>query len=230
MTEHYNDRPDEQDKHYGDEGDLAVNADHSVGEGTEFTHDSTAFGDDTGAAFTSDDGDVSDPGDSSDNGNAGDEGRHDTLDGSARERATQEQLQNLRKVAEDTAYAAVGFVGLVSDKAKEFYEVQRKQYAEAHPDADAEHGAKNFLAQLKEQLDKLIEDVNRSFRDLADRGRSSSAADRSADKAESPASDTSSATGDVEGTDEVFDVGAGVDGAPTDAEGFEEGAVRPNEF
>ncbi|GAA4893687.1 hypothetical protein GCM10025789_08620 [Tessaracoccus lubricantis] len=100
--------------------------------------------------------------------------RHDTVDGPEAPRSQQEQLgQNLRKAAEDTAYAAVGFVGLMADKAKEFYEDQKKQYAESHPDAEGEQGAKNFINQLREQLDRFIDDVNRGFRDLADRGRAS---------------------------------------------------------
>ena len=100
--------------------------------------------------------------------------QHDTLSGPEPKRtATDDAAQNLRKAAEDTAYAAVGFVGLMADKAKEFYEDQRRQYAEAHPDADAEQGAKNFLAQLREQFDRFITDVNKGFHDLADRGRAS---------------------------------------------------------
>ncbi|MDO5676227.1 MAG: hypothetical protein Q4G35_01830, partial [Propionibacteriaceae bacterium] len=117
---------------------------------------------------------------------------HDTIEGTESSAASSDQIgPALRKAAQDTAYAAVGFVGLVSDKAKEFYEDQKKQYAEAHPEADAEFGAKNFLAQLKEQLDKLIEDVNRGFRDLADRGRTSgkTMADDVADAAENAADD-----------------------------------------
>ena len=105
-------------------------------------------------------------------------------------------------------------MGLVTDKAKEFYEDQKKQYAEAHPEADAEHGAKNFLNQLKEQLDKLIDDVNRSFRDLAERGRTTGRPmeDEMADKVDNLADDLD-------------------DAAKRAAENVEEfGEGRPNEF
>ena len=197
MTEHINDR--HEDKHFGDEEDFAVNKDT----------DSTPFANDAGP--------VGEPtvDDAFDHAEATAEGRHDTVDGTDATRPSADQLgQNLRKAAEDTAYAAVGFVGLVTDKAKEFYEDQKKQYAEAHPEADAEHGAKNFLNQLKEQLDKLIDDVNRSFRDLAERGRTTGRPmeDEMADKVDNLADDLD-------------------DAAKRAAENVEEfGEGRPNEF
>lgn len=85
--------------------------------------------------------------------------------------------ETLAKAATDTAYATVGLVSLVSDKAKEFYEEQRRQYVAAHPEAADAPGADTFLAQLRGHVDRLVEDLGRGFRDLADRGRAASRPD-----------------------------------------------------
>ena len=79
--------------------------------------------------------------------------------------------EGLKKAATETAYATVGLVDLVSSKAREFYDDQKKQYATAHPDEDAQTTS-GFLTQLGSQLDKLVADIAGGFRDLADRGRS----------------------------------------------------------
>ena len=118
------------------------------------------------------------------------------------ETPTSTEASSLRKAAEDTAYAAVGVVGLVADKAREFYEEQRKQYVAAHPEAEDKEGAQGFLAQLRFQLDKLVDDVSRGFRDMAERGRAStkdgdgkiaSLLDRATVKADEAADDVSQA-------------------------------------
>ncbi len=75
-----------------------------------------------------------------------------------------------RKVAAETAYAAAGFAGLVGEKAKAFYDEQKKQYADAHPDEDTP-GARAFLQQLSDQLNRFTEELTRGYRDLAERGR-----------------------------------------------------------
>lgn len=74
------------------------------------------------------------------------------------------------KFATETAYAAAGFAGLVGEKAKAFYDEQKKQYVDAHPDED---GAKSdsFLDQLSEQLNRFAEDLTRGYREMAERGR-----------------------------------------------------------
>ena len=77
--------------------------------------------------------------------------------------------EGLKKAATETAYATVGLVDLVSSKAREFYDDQKKQYATAHPDEDAQTTS-GFLTQLGSQLDKLVADIAGGFRDLADRG------------------------------------------------------------
>lgn len=75
-----------------------------------------------------------------------------------------------RKVATETAYAAAGVAGFVSEKARSFYDEQKKQYKNAHPDEDGQ-SAKAFLDQLSEQLNRFADDLSRGFKDLADKGR-----------------------------------------------------------
>ena len=79
--------------------------------------------------------------------------------------------ENIRKYANEAAYAAVGFAGLIGDKAKEFYEEQKRQYAASHPEADHDPGAKDFLAQLREKIDKFVEELTKGYKDMAERGR-----------------------------------------------------------
>lgn len=87
------------------------------------------------------------------------------------DRVSPEKLaEAARKVATETAYAAAGFAGLVGEKAKAFYDEQKKQYADAHPDEDAPK-AKAFLDQLSEQLNRFAEDLSRGYREMAERGR-----------------------------------------------------------
>ncbi|MBB1482714.1 hypothetical protein H5392_02415 [Tessaracoccus sp. MC1865] len=159
MTEHFNDRPDDQSQgeRFADE--------------PTYTHDATeaAAGQESGAEYgTTGTTDAPDASASDAWGQ-----QHTAVDGPEQHRSPEQLGDNLRKAAEETAYAAVGFVGLVADKAKEFYEEQKKQYVESHPEADSEAGAKNVLAQLREQLDKFMDEINRGFRDLAERGRAS---------------------------------------------------------
>ncbi|WP_147453989.1 hypothetical protein [Tessaracoccus antarcticus] len=74
------------------------------------------------------------------------------------------------KFATETAYAAAGFAGLVGEKAKAFYDEQRKQYVDAHPEEDGAK-ANSFLDQLSDQLSRFAEDLSRGYRDLAEKGR-----------------------------------------------------------
>ncbi len=87
------------------------------------------------------------------------------------DRLTPEKLGEAAiKFATETAYAAAGFAGLVGEKAKTFYDEQKKQYAETHPDED---GTKDnsFLDQLSEQLNRFADDLTRGYREMAERGR-----------------------------------------------------------
>ena len=78
---------------------------------------------------------------------------------------------NIVKAATEAAYAAVGFAGFVGEKARSFYEEQQRQYVAAHPDSETAEGAKAFLAQMREQMNKLVEDLTKGYRDMAERGR-----------------------------------------------------------
>lgn len=75
------------------------------------------------------------------------------------------------KFAQEAGYAAAGFAGLVGDKAKAFYEEQKQQYADTHPDRDKDPGAKEFLEQLSDKLNKFVDDLAKGFKDMAERGR-----------------------------------------------------------
>lgn len=75
------------------------------------------------------------------------------------------------KAAKEAGYVAAGLAGLVTDKAKAFYDEQREQYAKTHPDADKDPGAKEFLQHLSATLNRFVDDITRGIRDLADRGR-----------------------------------------------------------
>lgn len=75
------------------------------------------------------------------------------------------------KAAKEAGYVAAGLAGLVTDKAKAFYDEQREQYAKTHPDADKDPGAKEFLQHLSSTLNRFVDDITRGIRDLADRGR-----------------------------------------------------------
>ena len=70
----------------------------------------------------------------------------------------------------DAAYAVAGFAGLVGEKARTFYDEQRAEYARTHPDVESP-GAKEFLEQLGDHLNRFVDEISRGFRDLSDKGR-----------------------------------------------------------
>jgi len=87
-------------------------------------------------------------------------------------RAKAEQLgEAARKIATETGYAFAGFAGLVGEKARQFYDEQRKQYAQTHPEAEKDPGAKEFLQQLADKLNGFVDEVARGYKDLAEKGR-----------------------------------------------------------
>lgn len=102
---------------------------------------------------------------------------------------------DVRRMAREGAYAAAGFAGFVSEKAKEFYDEQREQYRQAHPDADAEPGAKEFLAQMRDKLHEFVDGLTRTWQDMADRGRPQERSDQ--DQAEGEESPEASTFGDI---------------------------------
>lgn len=94
--------------------------------------------------------------------------------GEQADRAGAENLgENIVKAATEAAFAAVGFVGFVGDKAKTFYEEQQRQYVAAHPDSESTEGAKAFLAQMREQVNKFVDELTKGYRDMVERGRDS---------------------------------------------------------
>lgn len=144
------------------------------------------------------------------------EGEHEELENHEGPRTQGEKLAgDVRRMARESAYAAAGFAGFVSEKAKEFYDEQREQYRQAHPDTDTEPGAKEFLAQMREKLHEFVEGLTKSVQDMADRGRpqQDTDGDRAAgeDGEDSPAAEAAtfsdipaeSATGDVPPADAV---------------------------
>ncbi|MDO5067307.1 MAG: hypothetical protein Q4D96_08525 [Propionibacteriaceae bacterium] len=70
----------------------------------------------------------------------------------------------------DAGYAIAGFAGLVGEKARAFYDEQKAEYARTHPDSDAP-GARQFVEQLGVHLNKFVEEINRGFRELSEKGR-----------------------------------------------------------
>ena len=107
--------------------------------------------------------------------------------------------ENLAKAAADAAYATIGAVGLVSDRVKEYYSDQLKQYAADHPDLAEEPNASHLLSRFSEQLEGFVGDVGKLFRDLVDRGRAG--ARTAADTAEEAAGDMAAGAADL--ADEV---------------------------
>lgn len=109
--------------------------------------------------------------------------------------------EDLKRFATDAAYAAAGFAGLLGDKAREFYDEQRQQYTEAHPESENDPEARQFLNQIRDRVNGFFEELSRNYKDLADRGRSQhSRAGESAFDAGEPAADVD----DVVVEEEVF--------------------------
>ena len=70
----------------------------------------------------------------------------------------------------DAAYAVAGFAGLVGERARAFYDEQRAEYAKTHPDVESP-GAREFLEQLGSHLNRFVDEINKGFRELSDKGR-----------------------------------------------------------
>lgn len=78
--------------------------------------------------------------------------------------------EDLKKMATDAAHAAAGFAGFLGDKAREFYDEQRKQYVETHPESEDDPEAKQFLNQIRDRVNSFFEDLSKGYKDMADRG------------------------------------------------------------
>ena len=92
-------------------------------------------------------------------------------EGTGRDRTDNERLDDaaLRFMA-DAAYAVAGFAGLVGERARAFYDEQRAEYAKTHPDVESP-GAREFLEQLGSHLNRFVDEINKGFRELSDKGR-----------------------------------------------------------
>ncbi|SMO54241.1 hypothetical protein [Propioniciclava tarda] len=91
------------------------------------------------------------------------------------DKVTPNQLGDLAmKFASETAYAAAGFANLVADKAREFADKQR-EFADKQRATLAEAGegdpGKAILEQFTAQVNKFVEELGHTYKDLADRGR-----------------------------------------------------------
>ena len=51
-----------------------------------------------------------------------------------------------------------------------FYDEQRAEYAKTHPDVESP-GAREFLEQLGSHLNRFVDEINKGFRELSDKGR-----------------------------------------------------------
>lgn len=78
--------------------------------------------------------------------------------------------EDLKRIATDAAYAAAGFAGFLGDKAREFYDEQRRQYTEAHPESEEDPEAKQFLNQMRDKVNAFFEDLTQGYKDMAGRG------------------------------------------------------------
>lgn len=73
------------------------------------------------------------------------------------------------KFASETAFAAAGFASLVAEKAREFAEKQRAASADVAPEAGDQ--TKAFLDQFTSQMNRFVDELGHTYKDLADRGR-----------------------------------------------------------
>lgn len=107
---------------------------------------------------------------------------------------------NLAKAAAEAAYATIGLVDLVSDRVKEFYADQKRQYSQSHPEFDGPPEAREVLSNFGEQVDRFIGEVGDTFRSLAERGRASSRGGDPADATAVPVDEASQ-----QGVDDVVE-------------------------
>lgn len=87
------------------------------------------------------------------------------------EKFTPEQLGDaILKFATESAYAAAGAAQMLAERAKEFYEAQRKQIAEQTPEG-VDPNFRQFVDSMPDQFKGFFDEATKAFHDLADRGR-----------------------------------------------------------
>ena len=97
--------------------------------------------------------------------------RHDKPVAAESDKMTPEKLGELAiKFATETAYAAAGFASVVAEKAKEYYESQKKHLAEKDPQAQ-DPNFKAFVDSMPDQNKNLLDEVQKGYKDLAEKGR-----------------------------------------------------------
>nr|NLI49825.1 hypothetical protein [Propionibacterium sp.] len=88
------------------------------------------------------------------------------------EKLTPKELGDLAvKFATDTAYAAAGFANLIAEKAREFTDKQKVALVQATNPAESAERTKELLDQFTAQVNKFVEEVGHTYKELADRGR-----------------------------------------------------------
>lgn len=89
----------------------------------------------------------------------------------AGEKYTPEQLGDaVIKFAAETAYAAAGVANVLAEKAREFYEAQRKQIAEQTPEG-VDPNFRQFVDAMPDQFKGFMDEATKAFHDMAERGR-----------------------------------------------------------
>lgn len=106
--------------------------------------------------------------------------RHDEVNASAKEhdptltqgeKFSPEKLGDAAiKFATETVYAAAGLANVLAEKAKEFYDAQRKQIAENTPEG-VDPNFRQFVDSMPDQFKTFMDDANKAFHDLSERGR-----------------------------------------------------------
>lgn len=110
--------------------------------------------------------------------------RHDEVHASAKdhdptltqgEKFTPEKLGDAAiKFATETVYAAAGLANVLAEKAKELYDAQRKQIADNTPDG-VDPNFRKFVDSMPDQFKTFMDDANKAFHDLSERGRTTMA-------------------------------------------------------
>lgn len=141
------------------------------------------------------------------------------------EKLTPKELGDLAmKFATDTAYAAAGFANLIAEKAREFTDKQKVTLAEATTPGESADKTKELLDQFTAQVNKFVEEVGHTYKELADRGRDAVAKvqAQAAARADAPKGDDAPGPFDItddadaaEATGEI-PVAEGSDAAPAD--------------
>lgn len=87
------------------------------------------------------------------------------------EKFTPEKLGDMAvKFATETAYAAAGLANVIADKAREFYEQQRKQIAANTPDG-VDPNFRQFVDAMPDQFKTFMDEATKAYHDMAERGR-----------------------------------------------------------